>query len=107
MKAQKPAEGISLQKDYGDAVSYLVECNCTDPDHAHTIWVEHEKDMDYVTVTVYTKATTPFWSVSRWKTIWSLLTKGYVEYETGIYLTEQQAINYSAALADAVKGVKK
>jgi hypothetical protein len=106
MKAQKPAEGILLHKDWGDAKSYLVDCECTDPDHAHSVWVERDKDIDAVTVTIYTKATSPLWGISRWKKMWTLLTKGYVEYEAAIYLSEQQAINYATALTDAVKDVQ-
>jgi hypothetical protein len=106
MKAQKPAEGILLHKDWGDAKTYLVDCECTDPDHAHSVWVERDKDIDAVTVTIYTKSTSPLWGVSRWKKMWTLLTKGYVEYEAAIYLSEQQAINYATALTDAVKDVQ-
>jgi hypothetical protein len=103
MQAQKPANGILLQSEWTDAVTYHVECECTDPDHAHTVCVEREKDMNAVTVTIYTKSTTAFWSRSRWRDVWQLLTKGYVEHEATVILNEQQAINYAAAITDSVK----
>jgi hypothetical protein len=107
MRAQKAAKGILIQNEWPDAVSYLVECECTDPDHAHSVWVEREKDMNAVTVTIYTKSTTPFWSRSRWRDMWQLLTKGYVKREVAVILNEQQAINYAAAITRTVKKLKQ
>jgi len=106
MKSQKPAKGIMLLNDYSDARAYQVECECTDPDHNHIIWVEHEKDLDSVSVTVYTTNTTPFWSTNRWKTIWELLTKGYVKREVTLLLDKQKAINYADALKKAIKDLE-
>jgi hypothetical protein len=34
-----------------------------------------------------------------------LLTKGYVEYEANIIMTEQQALNYAETLKKAIKDV--
>jgi hypothetical protein len=36
-----------------------------------------------------------------------LLTKGYVEYEANIIMTEQQALNYANVLTSATNDVKK
>lgn len=101
MKAQKPAQGILTNRDWGDSVSYTVTCECGDHDHAHNVFVEAEDSM--VSVSIYTTAKTKWWAQSRWKTIWTLLTKGYVEYETSVILNEQQAINYAETLKTAVK----
>ena len=46
-----------------------------------------------------------WWSLNRWQTIWILLTKGYVEHEANIIMTEQQALNYAETLKKAIKDV--
>lgn len=107
MKAQKPAMGILQTANWQDAKSYLVECECTDPNHAHNVWVEKDKDLDSISVTVYTKQTSPFWKASRWKLMWQLLTKGYVEVESTILFGKQQAINYAETIKTAVKDLSK
>lgn len=105
MKAQIPAEGILKTNDWGDSRVYKVVCNCGDDDHSHNVWVE--ADDHEVTVTVYTTVQTNFWSKTRWQHIWTLLSKGYVDCETTVSMTEQQAINYAETLKSAVDDVKK
>ena len=78
MKAQLPAEGIYKNKDWGDSVTYVVACECSDTSHQHDVWIE--ADETGVTVTTYTQQKTKCWELSRFKIIWTLLTKGYVEY---------------------------
>ena len=104
LKAQKPAEGILERRDYGHSKSYQVVCECHDAGHDHNIWVE--ADHDRVMVTIYTTAKSQWWKLNRWQKIWTLLTKGYIEYETDLIMTEQQAINYADTLKKAVKDVK-
>jgi len=103
MKAQIPAVGILKRGDYGDSKSYQIVCECHDPDHDHNVWVEAEDTR--VTVTTYTTQMTKIWEMSRWKTIWILLTKGYVEYQASIIMTQQQALNYAETLKSAVSDV--
>lgn len=103
-KAEKPAEGILRTNDWGTSVMYQVVCDCMDTDHMHT--VDIEADEHDVTVTVYVTTTTPFWSRSRWREIWRILTQGYTEYEASIILKEQAAVNYAGALTSAAKDVK-
>ena len=105
MKAQIPAEGILKTNDWGDSRVYKVVCNCGDNDHSHNVWVE--ADDHEVNVTVYTTVKTNFWSKTRWQHIWTLLSKGYVDCETTVSMTEQQAINYAETLKSAVDDVKK
>ena len=104
MKAQTPAEGILLRKDWGDAKSYTVTCECCGSDCAHNVWIE--ADETGVTVNTYTEQKTNFWSMNRWQLIWKLLTTGYVKYEASIIMSEQQAVNYADTLKSAVKDVK-
>lgn len=104
MNAEKPATGILKQGDFGAAMFYYVQCECTDPDCAHTI--EVEADEIEVSVHLYHTQHTKWWEKSRWKQIWQLLTKGYAEMQTTIVLNEQTALNYSEVLKSAIKDVK-
>lgn len=105
MKAQVPAEGIMLQSDFGNAKTYHVECECTDPDHGHLVDVSADEDFG-VTVEIWTTAETPVWKTSRWKMIWQLLTKGTVKYNVALIMREQQALNYAEAIKRAITDVK-
>lgn len=105
MKAQSPAEGILLRKDYGDAKVYEIVCECGDCNHSHNVWVEAE---DFgITVTIYTQQKTKWWESNRWKIIWTLLTRGYVERESTLIMSKQQALNYASVLQLAVKDVEE
>ncbi len=104
MKAQKPAEGILIRNDWGDAKNYDIVCGCGQPGHVHNLWVE--SDESGVNVNIYVTVTTPFWSKNRFKHIWTLLTKGHIELETTICMSEQQSINYARVLTSAAKDVK-
>jgi hypothetical protein len=104
LKPQLPAEGILLRKEWEGAKSYTVPCECCGSDCEHNVWVEAE-DVG-VTVTTYTKVKSKWWQLNRWQKIWTLLTKGYVEYEASIVMSEQQALNYSAVLAASVQELK-
>lgn len=105
MKAQLPAEGILIKRDYGDAKTYTVPCECCATNCEHNVWIE--ADETGVTVTTYTQQKTNWWSKNRWQVIWRLLTKGYVEYEASIIMTEQQALNYASVLESATADVKQ
>ena len=105
MKAQIPAEGILKTNDWGDSKVYKIICNCGHDDHSHNVWVE--SDDHEVNITVYTTVKTNFWSKTRWQHIWILLSKGYIDCETTVSMTEQQALNYAHTLLDAVDDVKK
>jgi len=103
MKAQKPAEGILKRKDWGDSKTYTIVCDCGSDDHAHNVWIE--ADETGITVNTYTTQKTNFWSKTRWHHIWTLLTKGYIEYEASIIMSQQQALNYAETLKSAINDV--
>jgi hypothetical protein len=105
MKVQLPAEGIFKHNEWGDAVMYGVPCECSDPTHQHNVWVE--ADETGVVVTTYTQQKSKWWELNRFKIIWTLLTKGYIEYEASLIMTEQQALNYSETLKKAIADVKQ
>jgi hypothetical protein len=104
MTPELPAQGILKRNDWGDSVVYQVVCECGDSNHDHNVWIEAEDHN--ITVTIYTTQKSKWWSMNRWQKIWTLLTKGYVEYEASIIMTEQQAINYAETLNKAVEDVK-
>lgn len=104
IKPQTPAEGILLHRDYGDAKMYTITCECCSTDHTHQVWVEAE-DIG-VTVTTFTTQKTRWWDLNRWKIIWRMLTRGYIEYEASIIMTEQQALSYAKALEASISDVQ-
>ena len=104
MKAQTPAVGIMKTNDWGEAQAYKIDCSCGDSDHAHSVWVE--ADELGVTVTTYTMVKSKWWSMNRFQKIWKLLTKGYVEYEGSVIMTQQQALNYAETLKSAIADVE-
>ena len=105
MTAQTPAQGVLLVNDWGTSKMYKAVCDCGDDDCTHTIDVEAEDTG--VTVTIYTKTRTNFWSKTRWQHIWTLLTKGYVEFDTSLIMAKQVALNYASVLQSAVNDVEE
>jgi hypothetical protein len=104
MKYQIPAEGILKHNDWGDSKVYRVACECGDESHNHNVWIEAEDTG--VVVTVYTTNQTNFWSKTRWYHIWTLITKGYIDTESSVHLTKQQALNYAETLKSAIIDVE-
>jgi hypothetical protein len=102
--AETPARGILKVNEWGSSKMYKVVCECGSDDCTHTIDIEAEDTG--VTVTIYTTTRTNFWSMSRWKHIWTLLVNGHVDFETNIHLSEQSALNYGETLKQAVQDVK-
>ena len=105
MDAQTPAEGILKRGQWGDSMTYQVVCRCHDSNHDHNVWVE--ADDTGVNVTTYTQQKSKWWTLNRWQKIWTLLTRGYIEYEATIIMREQQALNYAETLKTAIKDVVK
>ena len=101
---QVPAEGILQHNDWGDTKVYRIPCSCGQSDHDHNVWVEAD-DHD-VSVTIYTTVHSKFWSMTRWHTIWTLLTKGYVDTEATVLMSRQQTHNYAHTLLSAIEDVE-
>jgi len=106
MKPQTPAQGIMLNRNWGTARSYTIACECGDTDHFPQMWIEvgDENDADFqnVTVTFYVETVSPWYSTSRWRQIWSMLTRGYVKQESTLILNKQAALNLSTVLRNSV-----
>lgn len=100
---QTPAEGILKTNDWGASKVYKIACHCGSDDHDHDVWVE--ADDCNITVAIYTKVKSK-WRVNRFRHIWTLLTKGYLEQEVEIVLTKQQALNYAYTLNQAIQDVE-
>jgi len=133
MKAQVPAEGILLQKNWGDSKMYAAVCECTSDDCTHTLDIE--ADEFGVTVNIYSVQHTDFWHRAVepkydidnswlqefdwfWKGLWNGLVnrlrltrdiwfKGYVKYQNTLILNEQAALNYAETMKTAIKDVKE
>lgn len=132
MKAQAPALGILRTNDFGNSKWYQVVCGCGQPDH--TLTVEVESDEMGVNVNTYVTVKTDYWSeavkkrydidnewqqefdwfwkdlwnglVTRLKLTWTVWTKGYVQAESTIAMSEQQALNYAETIKSAIQDVK-
>jgi hypothetical protein len=109
MKAQTPAEGVMLQKDWGKARSYTVACDCGDHEHNAHMWIEvtPEKDVQDVTLTFYIQTTNSWWDKNRWKQMWEILTKGYTKNEATVILSKQGALNLSTVIRNSVNDLSK
>lgn len=129
MKPQIPAEGITLNRDFGDSKFYSVACSCGNPDDAIDFYVEIDSDMMDVTVNTSTTQKTDYWT-EKFKAphydnafingcykfanaLWTRLrlTKniwldGYVKYSSYTIMSKQQALNYAETLKTAVAEVE-
>jgi hypothetical protein len=105
LKPQTPAEGVMKTNDWGNSKVYRVACECGDDSHNHNVWIESEDTG--IVVTIYTTGKTNYWSKSRWYHIWTLLTKGYIDTESSVHMTKQQALNYAETLKSAINDVEK
>lgn len=131
MKAQKPAEGILKRNDFGDSKYYQVVCGCGQEYHDHN--VEVEADETGVNVNIYVTVKSNYWSetvekrydidnpwlqefdwfwkdlvngtIRKIKLTWELWSTGAVTSQTTIAMDEQQALNYSETLKQAIKDV--
>jgi hypothetical protein len=106
MKAQKPAVGIMLNRNWGTARSYTIACECGGIDHYPQMWIEvgdeSDQELQNVTVTFYVETSSPWYRVSRWRQIWSMLTRGYVRQESTLILSQQAALNLGTVIRNSV-----
>ena len=104
MKAQKPAEGVLKTGEFGLCKSYHIECECGSSECAHRVSIEAD-DMQVV-VQFYLTFRSKWYTINRWKQMWSILTKGYLDLESTLVMNEQTALNYAETMKTAVKDVK-
>lgn len=112
MKAQRPAQGISLAGDYGNGKNFKVECDCSDSDHSVYMWIEVQQDKDIPDVEVSFYVTTwtrEFWTdwTTKFKAVYDILVKGVHKQEHHMLLNQQSAVNFAHAILDTVKEMEK
>jgi hypothetical protein len=112
MKAQTPASGISIERDFGDARVFNVECDCGSDEHAVKMWIEVRRDRDVPDVEVSFYVTT--WTKDFWKewparirAVYDILFKGVHKQEHHMLLNKQSAINFAQAIKDTVEELDK
>ena len=133
MTPQIPAVGIMKTNDWGDSKVYKISCECGQSNHEHNVWIE--ADESSVNVNIYTTVKTNYWYealkpkydidniwlqefdwfwkglynglVRRLKLTKSIWINGYVDFETTISMSTQQALNYAETLKSAVDDVKE
>lgn len=105
MKPETPASGILKTAEFGKYRSYHIHCDCGSPECAHEVSVEAD-DIN-VTVQFYFTLRSKWYNMSRWKQIWTILTKGYIDLESALVMDEQTALNYAEALKTASADVKE
>lgn len=107
----KPAQGIMKTADYGDAKSFRVACECTDPGHDVNAWIEIDSDREIreITLGFYVETQTPFWSkgFNRFKAAWDLLVKGSHRSEHHLVLNRSSAENFAQAITDSIKEIEQ
>ena len=124
MDAQTPAVGISKGHDFPNSKYFNVPCECgCDGEITFSVDV----DDDVITAHLYSKTETNYWRnrfdydykndswlvyalkyrandwYNRIAVAWTALTRGYVETEAYVLLSEQQTVNFAAVLTDSVE----
>jgi hypothetical protein len=111
VKAQQPAQGISLAGDYGKSKSFRVECDCGTSEHAVNMWIEVNKEDDIpdVIVNFYVDTWTPLWDSwrDRLKAAYDILFKGVHKQQHEMLLNKQAAVNFAHAILDNIKEMEK
>jgi hypothetical protein len=111
LKAQTPAQGISLSGDYGNSKNFRVDCDCGSDDHSARMWIEVNKEQDYseVEVSFYVTTWTPLWSGwgAKLRAVYEILFKGVHKQEHHMLLKKQSGINFAHAILDTVKEMEK
>ena len=107
----KIAQGIMIDNEYKDGVSYTIACSCSDPDHQVHMWIEVDGDAECndITLTFYVNTTTPFWKkgFSRLKAAWDILVKGYREDQHSLIFKRDSALNVVLAIKETVVKLDK
>jgi len=112
MKAQKPAQGIMLQSDFGNSKNFKVECDCSSDDHSVYMWIEVQRDADVPDVEVSFYVTTwtrEFWRnwPARLRAVYDILVKGVHKQEHHMILNKQAALNFADAIKRTVKEMEE
>jgi len=119
---QKPAEGISLVKTYGDFRWYRVSCDCgCDKEISFSIEIDDCSITANMSSTTKTKYWYQRWRVegnepwllyvgkqfcndwyNRLEVVWKVLVHGYIETSADVILSRQQCLNFSELLKTSI-----
>ena len=131
MTPETPASGVKKIWEYNTSVAYDVGCTCGDPNHTVVFVVEQDDDCQMIVVNTYVTVKTDYWSefykanvydidnpvlytiassfkglvnsvATRVCLIYDILVHGYVKYEQSVLMPKQVALNYAAAMQNAV-----
>lgn len=135
LQSEKPAIGILKSHDFGDSIFYSVPCQCGNPDDMIDFSLELEADSWNIVLNTAFTPKTAYWNrlvddngnfESSW--LWSIdnkirslinglysriivtyevWTTGYVKYYQSTIMSEQQALNYAAAINQSIQDLRK
>lgn len=107
MKAQEPAEGISVTGSWNNARSFRIQCECTDEEHSVDAWLEVNQDEDIPSVELafYVNTWTPYFANwgERLRAVFDILFKGVHRQQHTLLLKKQAAINVANAITSSVQ----
>lgn len=116
LKAETPARGVYLRKEFPNSIWFGVACECSDEEHNHEVWVESDPEFDFVSVHVFTTTHTRHsqgWGTTAWKRFTEkvrytidLWFRGYIETEASIMMDRQVAINYADVLKKSIQAIE-
>lgn len=111
MKAEVPAQGISVDRVFRDAKVFNVECDCGSDDHAVKMWIEVSGDQEVsdVEVVFYVDTWSPPWNgwKDRLQAVFNILFKGVYKQQHSLVLNKQSALNFATAITKTVKELEK
>lgn len=107
LKEEQPAQGISVEKIFDDAIIYNVTCDCGVPEHSVKMWIEAKADseIENISVSFYVDTYSPYFN-SLWDRIkytFKLLIFGQFKVEHCFLLNKQSALNFSSAIHNQIQ----
>jgi hypothetical protein len=106
---------ICKTAEYEDSVVYKAICACTDSYHDQTLWVEYNKEVNHLELTIYSDLIYPDWDEDTWlKKIWKrvktaskLLFTGEIEISSSFLFDKKESIqDYIKALKEGMNKVE-
>lgn len=104
---EEPAQGISVEKKFDDAIIYNVTCACGTSEHSVRMWIEVNGDMDDPTVSVslYADTYSPYFNnfLDRLKYAFKTVVFGQFKVEHCFLLEKQSALNFASAIQNQIE----
>jgi hypothetical protein len=107
----KPLHNIMTTGEWDDAQSYRIACDCHDPDHDLSVWIEVENDSETrdVTLTFYKELYTPVWrsGFNRFREALRILFTGTTRVEGTIVLKQSVAQDFLNIVQQSIDQLAK